>query len=326
MSGQVNLNTVQLGTSATATQNFVLAVPTVQDGTAKLSRGNAGSTTQDILTVDSSGNLTAPQNVTVTGTLAAANIESAIKPITATVASNALTVGLNPTTVTFKNTTVGGLPVSIAITSALSLTVPSTATLGTTSGQSARLAILAINNAGSVVLGITNLTGGTNIDETGLISTTAISTGATSASVIYSASALTNVAYRVIGFIDISEATAGTWATAPTNVFGVGGLTMSAMSSIGYGQTYQDVHASRAFGTTYYNTTGKPIFINVAGSWSAGGGNITITINGITNSDAAYGAFNVTQGTASALIPIGASYSIGMAGGTASILAWYELR
>ena len=45
---------VQLGDSATATNNFMLTAQTA-DGTMKLARGNNGATTQDILTVDTNG-------------------------------------------------------------------------------------------------------------------------------------------------------------------------------------------------------------------------------------------------------------------------------
>ena len=48
-------NSVQIGQSATATNNFTLSVPSSPDGTIKLARGNSGATTQDILTVNSSG-------------------------------------------------------------------------------------------------------------------------------------------------------------------------------------------------------------------------------------------------------------------------------
>lgn len=53
MAGTIKTNNLQLGDSSTATQNFTLQ--TNVDGTAKLARGNAGATTQDILTVDSGG-------------------------------------------------------------------------------------------------------------------------------------------------------------------------------------------------------------------------------------------------------------------------------
>jgi len=53
---KVSGNAIQLGDSATATQNFVLQ--TNLDGTAKLSRGNLGATTQDVLTVNAAGVVT----------------------------------------------------------------------------------------------------------------------------------------------------------------------------------------------------------------------------------------------------------------------------
>lgn len=62
-------NSVQIGQSATATQNFTLSVPSSPDGTIKLARGNSGETTADVLTVDASGN--------VTTTLAASSIPNA---------------------------------------------------------------------------------------------------------------------------------------------------------------------------------------------------------------------------------------------------------
>lgn len=61
MAGNIKTNSVQLGDSATATQNFTLQ--TNVDGTAKLARGNAGATTQDILTVDINGRVAMPNNV-----------------------------------------------------------------------------------------------------------------------------------------------------------------------------------------------------------------------------------------------------------------------
>jgi hypothetical protein len=48
-------NSVQIGQSATATQNFTLSVPSSPDGTIKLARGNSGATTADILSVASNG-------------------------------------------------------------------------------------------------------------------------------------------------------------------------------------------------------------------------------------------------------------------------------
>lgn len=45
---------VQLGQSATASNNFTFAVPSTPNGTFKISRGNAGATTSDVISLDSS--------------------------------------------------------------------------------------------------------------------------------------------------------------------------------------------------------------------------------------------------------------------------------
>jgi len=60
----IKANAVQVGQSNTATQNFTLAVPSSPDGTIKLARGNAGATTQDVLSVDASGNVSFVGNTT----------------------------------------------------------------------------------------------------------------------------------------------------------------------------------------------------------------------------------------------------------------------
>jgi hypothetical protein len=58
MAGTVKANAVQLGDSSTATQN--LTIRTNADGTFTIARGNVGATTQDILTIDASGNIAQP--------------------------------------------------------------------------------------------------------------------------------------------------------------------------------------------------------------------------------------------------------------------------
>lgn len=159
---------------------------------------------------------------------------SKIQPITATVATNALTLTLNPTLMDFRSSTLSsGTVNNRSITTAVSVTVPDTATLGTTNAVESRLTVLAIDNAGTVELAVVNNSNAAtvlNLDETTLISTTAMTTGADSAGVIYSTTARTSVPFRVVGFIDITEATAGTWATAPTDIQGIGGVNATALS------------------------------------------------------------------------------------------------
>jgi len=254
-----------------------------------------------------------------------------IQSIAASVGSNALSLTYNGGTLDFRNATLAnGAPVTDVDVSTISLTVPSGATLGTVNTIQAMLALLVLYNGGSPALGVVNMSGGVNLDETTLLSTTAISDVADSAAVVYSTNAITNSPFRVVGFINITEATAGTWATAPTLIQGCGGQAMAAMQSLGYGQTWQNVAASRAFGTTYYNTTGRPIMASVTG---INGGSyiccqIQATVNGV-----ALGIQGPASGTAGGaavanvtfIVPPGGSYSVANVN-SASTFTWVELR
>lgn len=242
---------------------------------------------------------------------------------TGTVASNALTIGYPSQAIAFHSSTLSnGLPTTI-VASAGSLTIPSGATLGTVSGQQAILVLLALNVSGTVVPAVVNLAGGVDLSETGLISTTAISSSATSASVVYSAAAQTNVPYRVIGAYYVTEATAGTWATAPSQAIGVGGEAFSALMSAGYGQTLQNVTASRAVSTTYYNTTPRPIKVRVTGG-SSPTVSSSFSLNG-TVVQTFTGTGTSGSGTCTFVddVPPGSSYSFSFAG---SMTSCFETR
>lgn len=244
-----------------------------------------------------------------------------IETVGASVASNILTATYSRTTpLAFRNPTLtNGAPVS-ATPGSLSLPVPSGATLGTISGQAARLVELVAYNGGTPVLCIANIAGGLNLDETTLISPTTISGSSNSAGVIYSASAVgASSPFRVRGFIDITETTAGTWASAPTQVQGAGGQALAALSSIGYGQTWQSV--TRTNGTTYYNTTGKPITAScsITSNGSAVGATV-VTINGVAVTVCSAGNATTTgSGNGVVIIPPGASYVTSASNGTGTI-------
>jgi hypothetical protein len=275
-----------------------------------------GVTTTGTLTFSGGGSMTRPP-------------EAGIQSITATVAANALTVTLNPTTLDFRSSTLAsGTVVTRTIGSAISVTVSSGSTLGTISGIQSRIVVLALDNAGTVELAVVNIAGGTNLTETGLISTTAEggAGAADSASVVYSTAARSNVAYRVVGYIESTQATAGIWATTPSTIQGYGGQALASMSSLGYGQTWQDVSGSRVSGTTYYNTTGKPIMVIVTTASSASNGqSLTLAIAGATVSNAFFAlTTNQFTGNCTGIVPPGASYSATVASTT--IGAWNELR
>lgn len=262
------------------------------------------------------------KDITVAGledTRGGSGLGSKFQSITATVAANALTITLNPTSLDFRSTTLqNGVPSTVTLSTATSIVIPDTATLGTLNTVPARLTVIAINNAGAIELAVVNATGGFNLDETGLISTVAITTAADNANVAYSTTLRAGVAYRVVGYIDITEAVAGTWATAPTVVQGAGCIALAAMASIGYGQTWQNVIGSRAFNTTYYNTTGKPIMVQI-GIAAAAVGNINV--GGVAAGQMPTGPS--TGAISSVIVPPGSTYSLV---GSGSINTWTELR
>lgn len=152
--------------------------------------------------------------------------------IDATVSGNALTVAIktqaggtpsatDPVLVLFRSGTVTSGTYNVrSVTAATSVVISSGSTLGTVSGVTANLDILAIDNAGTVELAVMNDVGNLVLDGSTLISTTAEggAGGADSVGIPYSTTARASVAYRNIGKIISTQATAGTWVTSPANV------------------------------------------------------------------------------------------------------------
>jgi hypothetical protein len=142
------------------------------------------------------------------------------------VASSALTVTHAGGTVDFRSGTASSGAVVTKSFGPLSLTVPSTATMGQTNAVAARLWVAVIDPGGTPELAICNTqTGGGQIfavNESSLISTTVLDTAADNAGVWYSATARASVAFRLVGYIESTQAAAGTWATAPSVIQGMG--------------------------------------------------------------------------------------------------------
>lgn len=285
----------------------------------------AGTSANNLVQLNGSAQLPAVDGSLLTGIGA-----TQLQPISASVGSNALTISASSLSLDFRSTTLGSGTVTRVTGTPANLVISSGSTLGTVSGTQSDIVVLAINNAGTIELAAVNLAGGVDLTEMGLISTTAEggAGAADSATTIYSTTARTNVAYRVIGIIRSTQATAGTWATAPSLIQGAGGQAVNAMSSIGYGQTLQDLDGSRSLSTTYYNTTGRPIAIWVPCQDTTAGGTLTISlsINGGSALIIGRGYSASTQVAASsfAIIPANASYRV-----TASVggkVGWLELR
>ena len=270
--------------------------------------------------ITSMNGLTTPLSVAQGGTGTAGGATDKIQAIGASVAASALTITAGVLALDFRSATLtSGTVTSVAGTPA-SLVVPSTATLGTVSAQQSRLVVLALNNAGTIELAVVNISGGKDLTETGVISTTAISVTADVANVIYSTTARTNVAYRVLGYVESTQATAGTWATAPSTIQGYGGQALAAMSSLGYGADV-DVTGSRALNTVYYNTTGRPKKVS---GWAtnSSAGVIEFQVNSLAQ-------WRLTAATAApempffAIVQPGKSYQLNNSG-SVSINKWVE--
>lgn len=231
-----------------------------------------------------------------------------------TLSANAMTLPASTHALDFRSPTLSdGLPSTVSGTAA-ALVIPAGATLGTVSAVQSTIVEVIINNAGTLEKAVVNLAGGNDLFETGVISTTAISAGATAANVFYSTTARTNVPYRVVRTITSIQATAGQWATNPSAIQVAGGKALDAMQSFGYGQTWQSV--TRTSGTTYYNTTGKPITFS-AYSIVATAIDYTITVNGLQVARSAYNSGTSGVQFVSAVIPPGASYVLTVAAGGA---------
>lgn len=103
--------------------------------------------------------------------------------------------------------------------------------------------------------------------------------------------------------------------------------TITGAAGLGVGQTWQNVLASRASGTTYTNTTGKPIMVSIYTNVNASN---TIYWNFVVS------GVNVLQGFGGggaaayyyfpcvSVVPAGATYVFTSVGG--GIASWAELR
>jgi len=316
------------GNLAVNTNKFTVAAAsgnTLAAGTLDVT-GNLAVNTNKFTVAASSGDTLAAGTFTATGGVVAASLTSKIQPITASIGSSALTITLNPTILDFRSSPLtSGTVTSLVVANAISLTIPSTSTMGTTSAVQSRIVVLAINNAGTVELAAVNIAGGSPLDETTLITTTAAVAAGNSATAYYSTTARTSVAYRVVGYVESTQTTAGTWFTAPSTIQGMGGQALTAMSSIGYGQTWQTV--TRSTGTTYYNTTGKPITFYYTAEFATGNTSIAISINGAANLLLTTNVTAVTtKNNALFIIPVGTSYILSTSGGAVTNVAIAELR
>ncbi len=148
--------------------------------------------------------------------------------IACSVGSSALTIALknkagndpsvgDPVKIGFRNaTSANGTYAVRSSTAATSLVISSGSTLGTRSTEADYLYVYAIDNAGTIELGISR----TCFDDGTIRSTTAEggAGAADSNRLIYSTTARTNVPVRLVARLKSTQTTAGTWASVPTEI------------------------------------------------------------------------------------------------------------
>ncbi len=149
--------------------------------------------------------------------------------LVASVAASALTIALktaagsNPSATSpcrfgFRNSTItSGDSTIVQATAATSLVISSGSTLGTVSGVESDIYVYALNNGGTIELAASLIKMSSEED----VQTTVAEGGAGAAdsgTTLYSTSTRTAKPVRLIGRIRSTQATAGTWATAPSEI------------------------------------------------------------------------------------------------------------
>ena len=94
---------------------------------------------------------------------------------------------------------------------------------------------------------------------------------------------------------------------------------------IGVSQTWQDVTSSRVAGTTYTNSTGKPIMV-VGKLTSSASAIATITVDSVVVPGSGNAGTSGFWMTASAIVPNGSTYIYTVNTGTPTLVSAVELR
>jgi len=151
--------------------------------------------------------------------------------------------------------------------------------------------------------------------------------GSTSGSVTLSSPAVSGTTTLTLpttsGTVGIVSGDLGTpSALVGTNI---SGTSNSFNAGIGVNQTWQDVTASRAIGTTYTNSTGKPILVSMTFSCSSANSVQGLTINGVVVYATAVNVVGFPAGF-TLLVPNGGTYVTVTNLGTLTKITWAELR
>lgn len=167
----------------------------------------------------------------------------------------------------------------VSATGATSITIPSGASLGHTSGVDQYVWVYAINNSGTIELAVS----GVNVfQDKSIQSSTSISSGSTSGSVLYSTTGRTSKAIRLIGRLLVNESAAGTWASNTTDIVLAPTPVYNATEWISYTPTFTNFGTVTSINFVSRRNGGDLLIQGIAttGTTSASIGTITIGFNG----------------------------------------------
>ena len=245
-SATIGLRSAYLGSNDSAARSVRVIAGVIASSytlTLPISAGTAG---QSVVALGSGSTIFLGQSPSGTQNLGlAASVGSSILTVALKGADGNDASATNPVYITFRNaTSATGTPVTRAVTGSLSVQASSGSTLGHASALAANVWVYAIDNAGTVELA---LSGQKLFDEGGVVTTTAEggAGAADSAIILYSTTARSNVACRLLGRLTSTQATAGTWATTPSVV---------ALAPITKTNTLFAAHATGSPGSTTANT------------------------------------------------------------------------
>jgi hypothetical protein len=197
-----NSQTVRVLASSSAAATYTITLPTAAGSSGQYLRNNGSGTLI--------WSATGTPNYTIAATVAASALTVALKDPAGSDATSS-----TPITINFRNATLAtGDYAAVSATGAMSVVVPSTATMGWTSGDTRYVFVYAINNAGTMELAVASQM----LDENALHTTTTVDTSSDSLTGKYSTTGRSSIAVRYLGKVLMTQATAGTWATAPSEI------------------------------------------------------------------------------------------------------------
>ena len=191
-----------------------------------------------------------------------------------------------------------------ALVSAGGSNTPTWSTLGTMAAQNSTTVAI----TGGTITGITDLT---------------VADGGTGASSITANSVILGNGTSALSGNLVAPSTSGNVLTSNGTTW-----TSAAAISIGVGQTWQSVTGSRALGTTYTNSTGRPIMVSMTVARTSDGANATLSVGGVAACVAGGGSVQsgfTLHSNFSAIIPDSTTYVV-TTSGSVSLTSWAELR